>query len=900
MASATFNEFNLIPVKEGEEGVFTVPSSIEFNKREEIFRQKQATDFAILCGVSCDENENGKVMQDLQPRGEYSSSLGVAPQFTISFPKSITLKELEKKYDCIKKVEKSNNGEKLSYYTIDLGLFPQTAVSPALEQTLEELYNNGQLKEGIKCTGRYLPQGLIGLIPEFEYNGQKYIRMMGKNEDHFIKNQHKTNKVFWVKEEPISCIILDNEIGLTTPFNELKVESEKIILKNLTLPLDIKCNLHSIVVNQLENVFVTSFTNAFLNGKKLYFNQSYDIDQTVDFRNTGFLSFVFGSDKNKVKTFVVPKWQNRVDKHAFEGCVGLDEIVVPANISIINPSAFNGCRFKYAYRLKGSSNLHFSKNLPNVKEEDFTYVNIDKLLKAFPDFDLKTLFGLVDITSSSLDKKAKLAEKLVKNKFSLSNLYVDTLLLEKLFDDFEKNSEFKYLKSEPILNILNRPNIYLGSNLILGYFNFMHALGCFSSEKVLDKNGKETDVCRAQKSVSLMAQIMKCFEDNKYFGVQECIAMLTSITSKDLFSQDCLNFLSVLDENKKLSNVEMLLSFEKKFRGIFAKVLKNFDEVKNYRKDVDERGKNIVLSWEEAVTKYFYRNVFEGVNDENRDIADEFFKNGVLDQTAFDNTYFFRKYAIFNGVPEHLLGKPLKEKTIQDEVKEIKEKTAQEEEKNINMVSDYEKEGTSLEKIEQIKENTAQIIADSQQLIDEVYEKQFTFEMLSKRDAKNAILGLYCDCCSSIHSALYGKFIAKASIDAHNVQNMVVHDSNGKIIAKGTMYLNKKLAVAVFNDFEIAQKYRESYKSKEKILQTFLRGINAFVKEYDLQHPFKPIKKVTVGMGCSKLREECMRFKQDLSKIEIPSDYNFDDALLEQRILYERDGQKENSEEKNL
>ena len=109
----------------------------------------------------------------------------------------------------------------------------------------------------------------------------------------------------------------------------------------------------------------------------------------------------------------------------------------------------------------------------------------------------------------------------------------------------------------------------------------------------------------------------------------------------------------------------------------------------------------------------------------------------------------------------------------------------------------------NIKKIEQIKENTAQIIADSQKLVDEVYEKQFTYEMLSKRDPKNAILGLYCDCCASINSSLYGQYIAKASIDSHYVQNMVVRDFTGNIVAKGAMYLNKKLGIAVFNDFEI-------------------------------------------------------------------------------------------------
>ena len=181
---------------------------------------------------------------------------------------------------------------------------------------------------------------------------------------------------------------------------------------------------------------------------------------------------------------------------------------------------------------------------------------------------------------------------------------------------------------------------------------------------------------------------------------------------------------------------------------------------------------------------------------------------------------------------------------------------------------------------------------DSKILIDNLYSKQFTYEMLSKYDPRNAIMGLYASCCGTITSSFYGKDIAKASLIAKDVQNLVVRDSSGEIIAKGTLYVNKDEGYAVFNDFEINQKYREyetdagryntvtpAQKQKEHerdlIFDAFMRGIKAFVKEWDISHPDRPINIVNVGMGYNRLKAQCEK-------------YSFKDAAEHQRILYDR------------
>lgn len=46
----------------------------------------------------------------------------------------------------------------------------------------------------------------------------------------------------------------------------------------------------------------------------------------------------------------------------------------------------------------------------------------------------------------------------------------------------------------------------------LDFFKFANSLGCFSTEKLLDKKGKETQVLLAQKASSMLAIILKTEE----------------------------------------------------------------------------------------------------------------------------------------------------------------------------------------------------------------------------------------------------------------------------------------------------------------------------------------------------------------------------------------------------
>ena len=349
-------------------------------------------------------------------------------------------------------------------------------------------------------------------------------------------------------------------------------------------------------------------------------------------------------------------------------------------------------------------------------------------------------------------------------------------------------------------------------------------------------------------------------------------------------NQEFLRFLSMQNGDKNnLPNVDLLLDLEKEYPETFMKVMANFEEAKSYRTILNEDGIPKKLTWEEAIKRYSSDVKYVGATDENRDIEKLFIARG-MPQESFELATRLRKEMKEKNIPEHILGKELKEETI-------------------------------LESIEKIKNRTQEELLDGKEMIEKLYEKQFTYEWLSKNDPRNSIIGVYCDCCASILSNCYGKKIAISSVVAEDVQNLVIKNYKGDIISKGTMYVNKKLGYAVINEFELSREYRKDeipmsggvYRSpkgskeedtREMIFKAFLRGLKAFREEYDKQNPNKPIEMISIGSRYNRLRRQIQRYKRATENLEVPFKYDFEDAVRSrQYILYDR-AQREREEKR--
>lgn len=338
-------------------------------------------------------------------------------------------------------------------------------------------------------------------------------------------------------------------------------------------------------------------------------------------------------------------------------------------------------------------------------------------------------------------------------------------------------------------------------------------------------------------------------------------------------NQEFLKFISIQGDKKNFQNLDLILNLERNYPSMFIKVMSNFDDAKSYRESLNENGMPIKVSWEEALKKFYISNKYVGVTKENIDIAELFGGKG-LSQEVFDRANKLRQKARGANIPEHILGQPIKEETI-------------------------------LESIERIKKQTEEELASGRKMIEELYDKQFTYEWLSKNDPHNSIMGLFVSCCGTITSGAYGRYIAESSIIAPDVQNLVIRDSKGNIISKGTMYVNKDEGYAVINDFELNEKYKNHQsdsgrynveetsaeeQDREMIFKAFQRGLRAFIEEYDRQNPKKPLNQINVGMGYNRLKRQVERYKEATSNLTVPAEYEFEDAMDEQQyILYQKE-----------
>ncbi|MBO7508370.1 MAG: hypothetical protein J6T39_01850, partial [Clostridia bacterium] len=277
------------------------------------------------------------------------------------------------------------------------------------------------------------------------------------------------------------------------------------------------------------------------------------------------------------------------------------------------------------------------------------------------------------------------------------------------------------------------------------------------------------------------------------------------------------------------------------------------------------------IPYEEAFKRYLSYSLYGGIAEDYPEYALLFAQKGMsLD--CIKRAMQLIDYAEIKGVPNHILGKPLAEPTI-------------------------------MEQIERLKDESGELIEKNAEKMQKLYDQMFTFEMLDKRSPINAIIGAYASCCAVIDNTNYGARIAKHSIIDENIQNMVVKDKTGEIIAKGTLYVNRAKGYAVFNDFELNYEYRKNescgpgiYKDDEdslqeirrsKIFETIMRGMYGFMTEYNKQNEERPITKICVGYGYNRLKEYCNRYDTNLQMFDVP-DY-FEDAQQRQAFLYDDD-----------
>ena len=135
----------------------------------------------------------------------------------------------------------------------------------------------------------------------------------------------------------------------------------------------------------------------------------------------------------------------------------------------------------------------------------------------------------------------------------------------------------------------------------------------------------------------------------------------------------------------------------------------------------------------------------------------------------------------------------------------------------------------------------------------------------------------------------------KESILKDNMQNLIIKNKNDEIVAKATIYINKKKGYAVFNDIEMDRNYgneadgndQSSNDKRIKIYKAFKRGVNAFIEKYNELNVDIPITQVNIGWGYNRLKQTIKKFEKESDVIlSVPN--CFEDAKEEQWVIYKK------------
>lgn len=556
-----------------------------------------------------------------------------------------------------------------------------------------------------------------------------------------------------------------------------------------------------------------------------------------------------------LETIKIPKKVKSLPNSLFENCKNLKNVLLNEGITSIGKKCFSGCSSLKRINIPSSVETIFDNAFENCSSlEEIEYkgkvYNLDEYKNRF-------LKSCKDNTTNVI----KLILKTEGNfKFKNNAKFpVDFIMdFNKSFslDEFKcicQSFNTKYFKTvqEKYFCDLNLETYNVNAK---NFYRLAYALGCFSNKTIL-VNDKRVSV--AQKASVFFENLL----DKK---------IITPSTFEDSFNnlmlKECkTEFLKYVTEQKTIDgkknvyfNFIDLLNNHPKDIG---KIINGFDQILRV-KVVDEKGRIVENpSIKKKIEVFLSRGEFINVNNENDDIAKEFSKFETIDQELFDEAQEIRGKS--KGV-RHIVEKPLKEKAINKSIEELMDKI------DSNLV-------------------------DSKKLITKLKEMEFTYEWLDKQDPKNFTLGLYCDCCANIVSTLYGKEIMKESILNEAMQNLVINDADGKIVAKATIYVNKEEGYAVFNEIEMNREYGDEFMEedfsdstqREKIYDAFKRGTKAFIEKYNKIHSDKPIKQVNIGWGYNRLKQVIRKHEQ-ISEELLETPESFKDTKETQYVIYKK------------
>ncbi len=568
----------------------------------------------------------------------------------------------------------------------------------------------------------------------------------------------------------------------------------------------------------------------------------------------------FGNCKY-TKKILLSKHLKKIEALAFYRCENLTKIKIPEGLNFIGDGAFSDCSCLSHIDLPNSivhlgkncfdkcSNLNsvklpkYADNLGNCWPGQLCYIS-----KVGDDFYFKDTE-----TKGSVFVAQPYFVKYVIKHFDDPNLSNTMKLLNSLpdevvkffYDNATNKNEISFIDS--ILNSNMKRYDSLRSKIIYDistmtpFVKLCSLLGVLEkspikSERISKRGNKVVDVIDySQKASEFLIQLVKTGKLNLVIAEQ-----INSNLEKFDFNPQVAEFV--------FKNYDELMKQSPLF---FAECLNRFDAVQ--KAHTSNKGGCKQLAPTVAFFKnYFDKNKFGGVDDENKHTAHVigmYYNN----QSTFDRADEIVKTHYQKSIPDNILNEDFSEKIFKRAKKRIKN-------------------------IETVSKSTLSDLCDA--------TEKFSYELLRKDDVLNLVLGKLCNCCSHIEGV--GDGIAVASMLHPSVQNIVIKNRDGEIVAKSTMFVNQKQGYAVCNTIKVSSAIR--YDESEDVYLKLKEAISDFATQYNKEFTPK-LKVINVGMGFNDVSSFIKKYDKKSKEILYPLNYSM--YSRKKQYGYEGDALKE-------
>ena len=618
-------------------------------------------------------------------------------------------------------------------------------------------------------------------------------------------------------------------------------------LKSVTIPDSVK-TIGKSAFTYCTSLETINLPNSITSMGDFVFYQCQALNQIVIPNSVVSIGREMFSCCTSLKDVSIPNSVKSIADKAFYNCVSLNRIVIPSSVTHIGSGAFSGCNNLEYIELNIANNdvIYNDLWLFLIYDAELEKTENGYLMKLYfkglnhpidKSKQINPLLFHYFIEFFDDEKKRKILNK-IDNSFAK---YIQLQDNEKMKNgepvDYSKIFDYNYKSLNNLSNIISNKefeNSYMQKN---NFYKFCENIGVLNPKPVtiksVSKSGKEKieTIDYAQKA----REFIKDRIMDGSFDPSESYAMFDKMKPLG-FKQGFADFF--LDKN----NFQELMAAEEKHQGFIARCYNDFESVQFAH--TNNRGSQRRLApTVEFFEAYFATNKFSGITDETREIASTispYFSR----QNSFDKAIKIYNERQENKIPDNILSEELKEDTV-------------------------------FEKVDKLIEVVQSTSIDTLSTLTDLSNKKFTFELLKKSDPLNFILGKLCSCCAHIEGA--GNGIMRASIVHPDVQNIVIRDHTGKIVAKSTLYVNRKEGYGVCNNVEVNNDLNND--DKNLIYKKYKKAIVAFATKYNEEFPNNPLKIINVGMHLNDLQPQIIQ--NDKNSITLYNALNYEDFAFD-------------------